>query len=119
MKVCCATTLFCFFLPAVPAAQQNSSVDQMQGMQMESQSAEQKSQEKKNNDMQNMPGMEQKYMAGVGDSAENLMNMHPETFLQEIVHHGTSGTSAEPNSTPVPMLMTMKNEWMVMFHANV
>ena len=119
MKVFCATTLFCFFLPAMAAAQQNSSVDEMQGMQMESQSAEQKSQEKKNNDMQNMPGMDQKYMAGMDDSAENLMNMHPETFLQEIVHHGTSGTSAEPNSTPVPMLMTMKNEWMVMFHANV
>ncbi len=49
----------------------------------------------------------------------NTMKMHPENFLQEIVHHSASGTSAEPNSTPVPMLMTMKNNWMLMFHANV
>jgi hypothetical protein len=35
------------------------------------------------------------------------------TFLEETTHHGTSGTSAEPNST---MLMTMKGKWMLMFH---
>ena len=46
------------------------------------------------------------------------MNMHPENFIQQIVHHGTSGTSAEPNSTPVPMLMTVKKDWRFMFHAN-
>lgn len=44
--------------------------------------------------------------------------MHPKTFVQEIEHHGTSGTSAEPNSTPTPMWMEMKGEWMLMFHAN-
>jgi hypothetical protein len=47
------------------------------------------------------------------------MNMHPDTFIQEIVNHGSSGTSAEPDSTPVPMLMTMRDNWMLMFHANV
>jgi len=47
------------------------------------------------------------------------MNMQPETFIKEIEQHATSGTSAEPNSTPVPMLMTMKRGWMLMFHANV
>jgi hypothetical protein len=47
------------------------------------------------------------------------MSMHPESFFQEIVHHGTSGTSGEPNSTPTPMLMTKQGPWMVMFHANV
>ena len=46
------------------------------------------------------------------------MTMHSDTFIQEIVRHGSSGTSAEPNSTPVPMLMTMKHGWMLMFHAN-
>jgi hypothetical protein len=45
--------------------------------------------------------------------------MHPETFPQEIVRHGASGTSAEPNSTPIPMLMVTKGTWTVMFHANV
>jgi hypothetical protein len=36
----------------------------------------------------------------------NSMNMQPENFIEEIIHHGTSGTSAQPNSTPIPMLMT-------------
>ena len=45
-------------------------------------------------------------------------NMHPHTFLQEIQQHASSGTSAEPDSTPTPMLMTMKGAWMLMFHSN-
>src|SRR5271170_4144670 len=40
-------------------------------------------------------------------------------FLQAILQHTTSGTSAEPNSTPAPMLMKMAGEWMLMFHGNV
>lgn len=48
-----------------------------------------------------------------------LMTMHPSTFAQAIVQHATSGTSAQPNSTPAPMLMKMKGAWMLMFHANV
>src|SRR6202022_23029 len=75
-------------------------------------------QEKKPDDMQGMPGMDQKQMPGV-QMDEGAMSMHPETFVQEIVHHGTSGTSAEPNSTPTPMLMTKRGPWMLMFHANV
>ena len=48
-----------------------------------------------------------------------LMNeMHPKTFVQEIEHHASSGTSAEPDSTPVPMQMSMRGAWMLMFHAN-
>jgi hypothetical protein len=34
-----------------------------------------------------------------------MQQMHPETFLQQILHHAASGTSAEPDSTPAPMLM--------------
>jgi hypothetical protein len=45
-------------------------------------------------------------------------NMQPKTFVQQIEHHASSGTSAEPDSTPTPMLMTMKGPWMLMFHAN-
>jgi len=44
--------------------------------------------------------------------------MKPRTFLQQIEHHASSGTSAEPNSTSAPMLMTMRGKWMLMFHAN-
>ncbi len=49
----------------------------------------------------------------------SMQGMQPQTFLQAIVHHASSGTSAEPNSTPAPMLMTQKGAWMLMFHANV
>lgn len=51
----------------------------------------------------------------------SMVRMHripPKTFLQAILRHSTSGTSAEPNSTPMPMLMAMRGSWMLMFHAN-
>ncbi len=47
-----------------------------------------------------------------------MQQMHPKSFIQEIEHHAASGTSAEPASTPAPMIMTMKGTWMLMFHAN-
>ena len=47
------------------------------------------------------------------------MNQQPKTFIEEIMLRGVSGTSAEPNSTPIPMVMSMKGKWMLMFHANV
>lgn len=50
---------------------------------------------------------------------ELMDNMHPQTFLQQIEHHASSGTSAEPNSTPTPMWMTMRGRWMLMFHSTV
>jgi hypothetical protein len=48
------------------------------------------------------------------------MNMggEPKSFVAAVEQHATSGTSAEPNSTPMPMLMTMQGNWMVMFHMN-
>jgi hypothetical protein len=49
----------------------------------------------------------------------SMQGMQSQTFLQAIAHHASSGTSAEPNSTPTPMLMTNKGSWMLMFHANV
>jgi hypothetical protein len=50
---------------------------------------------------------------------ELMDNMHPQTFPQQIQHHVSSGTSAEPNATPTPMWMTRKGPWMLMFHGNV
>jgi hypothetical protein len=47
-----------------------------------------------------------------------MQQMHPKTFIQEVRHHATSGTSAEPNSIPAPMLMSMNAGWMLMFHGN-
>src|SRR6204780_4413822 len=74
---------------------------------------------KKADDMQNKPGMDGTQMPGMNMGGPDLMTMHPETFPQEIVRHAGSGTSAEPDSTPVPMLMTKKGKWNLMFHANV
>ena len=55
----------------------------------------------------NMPGMQ-----------AMMDNMHPRSLIQEILHHAASGTSAEPNSTPTPMLMRMHGPWMLMLHGN-
>ncbi len=74
---------------------------------------------KKDDDMQGMPGMDGMQMPGMNKNENQLITMHPETFPQEIVRHAGSGTSAEPDSTPVPMLMKMKGKWTLMFHANV
>lgn len=54
-----------------------------------------------------------------GGGVHPAMRMRPQTFLQEIQIHATSGTGAEPNSTPTPMWMGMHGAWMWMFHANV
>jgi hypothetical protein len=54
-------------------------------------------------DMQNMPGMEH--------GAHS-----PDMFLDEILHHATAGTSAQPNSAEEPMIMAAKAGWMFMFH---
>lgn len=69
-------------------------------------------------DMQSMPGMNMSQMPGM-KMGQSGMNMHPGTFVQEILAHDTSGTSAEPNSTPAPMLMKVAHSWTLMFHANV
>jgi len=37
-------------------------------------------------------------------------------FLDEILRHDSSGTSAEPNSTPAPMPMKRVGIWRLMFH---
>lgn len=62
------------------------------------------------NDQQNahpMPGMSMPSMQ---------MGAKPTTLIEEITQHTTSGTSAEPNSTAVPMLMTVKGSWTLMLH---
>ena len=74
---------------------------------------------KKDDDMQVMPGMDGMQMPGMDMGGTDLITMHPESFPQEIVRHAGSGTSAEPNSTPAPMLMSKKGKWTLMFHANV
>ncbi|HZE80015.1 MAG TPA: hypothetical protein VE604_03880 [Candidatus Polarisedimenticolia bacterium] len=57
--------------------------------------------------MQDMPGMQH--------SADHDQ---PMTFIDEILHHSTAGTSAQPNSTAEPMIMRARGKWMFMFHGN-
>lgn len=53
--------------------------------------------------MANMPGMQHDHMQA-------------STFIDEILNHTTSGTSAEPNSTPLSMFMFTPNQWRLMLH---
>src|ERR1700730_16004327 len=96
MRLGSAILAVLLFFPGLGEARQNGGKDSIQGMQ----------------------GMDEGQMQGMQMGGEGLITMHPETFLQEIVRHGISGTSAEPNSTPVPMLMATRGSWMLMFHAN-
>jgi hypothetical protein len=59
-----------------------------------------------------MPGMKMN-----ADTPSPMQTMQPATFVEQIEHHASAGTSAEPDSTPTPMLMTMRGGWMLMFHA--
>jgi hypothetical protein len=54
-----------------------------------------------------MPGMQMSKHAGAMESHSLI------EFLQQ---RAISGTDAEPNSTPVEMLMTTRNKWTFMFH---
>jgi hypothetical protein len=56
-------------------------------------------------DMPDMPGMQ-----------HGMPHHQPVTFIGEILHHDTSGTSAQPNSTSEPMIMLIKGKWTFMFH---
>ena len=50
-----------------------------------------------------MPSMSGMDMGSSPDSGMNqlMQQMHPHTFLQEIQHHATAGTSAEPKSSAI------------------
>ncbi len=47
---------------------------------------------------------------------QDEMQMRPSSFLDFITQHTTSGTDAQPNSTPTEMVMFRKGSWMLMFH---
>lgn len=63
---------------------------------------------KPDDSMQNMPDM-----PGMQHSGDHPQ---PMTFIDEILHHDTAGTSAQPNSTNEPMIMRLRGKWMFMFH---
>ena len=125
MKLFRSVVLLLAFSPVLAVSQQGGGQDGMQcmpGMQMPGcpeTDGQQSPQQKPDGDKKGMPGTNNGQMQGMQMSGKGNMNMQPQNFIQEIEHHGTSGTSAEPDSTPIPMLMTMKGNWTIMFHANV
>jgi len=58
--------------------------------------------------MENMPGM--------GAAPHPTMNMQPNSLIELLEQHATSGTDAEPNSTPFEMLMRTEGKWTLMLH---
>ena len=95
------------FLALAAAAQQTS----MPGMDMSTHAAKKQSPSKqsaKDSNM-NMPGMN---MSG----SSSMSMSQPATLIQSILAHTTSGTSIEPASTPMPMLMTHRGAWTLMLH---
>ncbi|HEY1462675.1 MAG TPA: hypothetical protein VGF44_04595 [Terriglobales bacterium] len=47
------------------------------------------------------------------------MHMHPQSLIEFIENHSTSGTDAEPDSTHVSMIMKREGKWMLMFHGQL
>jgi hypothetical protein len=46
------------------------------------------------------------------------MTMSADTLIEVEQQHSTSGTSIEPASTPVPMMMSERHGWQLMLHGN-
>lgn len=114
-KVCTSACLPLFILVAlsggwtqvVPEHQEEATQEEMPnmpGMDGQSKSGGMAHEDQKSSNMQQMP------------HGEMNMGQPPGTFVEQIEHHSTSGTSAEPNSTPMPMLMTVRGKWMLMLH---
>jgi hypothetical protein len=47
------------------------------------------------------------------------MVMSARTLIEQQQQHGSSGTSAVPASTPIPMLMDVRGGWLLMLHTNI
>jgi hypothetical protein len=125
MKLFRNAVLSLVFFPVLAVAQQSggqNGMPCMPGMSMPGcpeSGGQQPPQQTQEGEKQGVPGTDHGLMKGTQMRGKGKMNMQPQNFIQEIEHHGTSGTSAEPDSTPTPMLMTMKGNWTIMFHANV
>ena len=101
-KICLCT--FFFVLPAIISAQERAP----QGSQPQNQKPDQQP---------SMPGMDMPNMHHHPAMKMGMeMDHQPSTFIEEIESHAGSGTDAQPDSTPTPMLMTMRGNWMLMLH---
>lgn len=66
-----------------------------------------------------MPGMDMPPAPAHQHQASRMkmtMRPQPHTLIEAELSHASSGTSAEPVSTPTPMLMSHHGPWMLMLH---
>lgn len=50
------------------------------------------------------------------DMSHSTMSMQAHSLIELLQQHSTAGTDAEPDSTPLEMLMETKDNWILMFH---
>jgi hypothetical protein len=74
------------------------------------QSLDSSNQNATNQNIQDMPGMDQQARM------PRSMEMESHSLIELLQTHATAGTDAEPYSTPIPMMMTLKGDWMLMLH---
>src|SRR4051812_45266363 len=55
-------------------------------------------------------------MPGMDGMSQSKSRMESNSLVDTLVQHTSSGTDAEPNSTPSEMLMLRKGRWTLMFH---
>ena len=65
-----------------------------------------------------MPGMQMPMTSSTEASMQMDMPMSATTLIEAQLNHASSGTSIEPASTPVPMLMSSHGGWMLMLHGS-
>jgi hypothetical protein len=104
MKKSAFITIFIFSLVSLQA---HVSAQGNEPHQPESDTAAQTAVQTRSDGMHDMPGM------------QHGAHQQPATFIDEILHHSTPGTSAQPNSTAEPMIMLTKGKWLFMFHGVV
>ncbi len=64
-----------------------------------------------------LPALQGQQMDMSGDSMPGMqMSMSADTLIETEMNHVSSGTSIEPASTPMEMLMTHRGGWMLMLH---
>ena len=64
-----------------------------------------------------MPGMQMSGMTVPASDTHPMQMPQPRTLTEAILQHTTSGTSVEPTSTPMHMLMTRRHGWQLMLHS--
>jgi hypothetical protein len=106
---CSRVAIFCFLVfvygtisVAQDAQPQNSQVSDQD-------SSQTNNAQKHAPSMNNRPGQHHSQM-------QSRTGMESQSLTQQIQEHAISGTDVEPDSTPHPMLMSMKGNWMLMFH---